>query len=504
MTMRGMGLGGAMLAAWMLAGCAPPQPPKLDVEKQWGDAIGNLGLFPIYPPSEDVMVGDAFLYLPDAQFFNLVRVTAAPLAMLARQFCYQEKDRMVLDTLKDAKDGRVPAAHDDCLPPPVAGKPQEIPQRIAAHDAEAKATHATRLREAAIPRLEVGRFSEGELAGAGLLGNFGAALGIGTSASAALSVELGNLQGLTLDELRGSRLLEGIAVGRVREVRREGRDFPNSLTPMMLIRSLRLADHRGGTRLGETFCRGGFAELDENGARLVVANRVLYAGKVTFEFLNERVTAARFALDFAGAIAGLPQPTATPGLPAAPAIAPPAAPPAGANPLDVQKAQMLATANRIMSLGADGPAKVSARMTTGSFGRLALEKDFHRPAAVGMGAALHFPLWEAAVPASAEQVQEALGYCRESYGLDDKALLAVGNRLWRNYAWAFYLHRRVAERQPQRSGSDPLKAWAEAQEEIGNHLTRDMARAAVAEAKDVARGGRLKPLPANAPVRVRP
>jgi hypothetical protein len=49
-----------------------------------------------------------------------------------------------------------------------------------------------------------------------------------------------------------------------------------------------------------------------------------------------------------------------------------------------------------------------------------------------------------------------------------------------------------------------LKAWAEAQAEIGNHLTRDMARAAVAEAKDVARGGRLKPLPANAPVRVRP
>ena len=45
MAMRGMGLGAVMVVAAGLAACAPPQPPKLDVEAQWREAISNLGMY---------------------------------------------------------------------------------------------------------------------------------------------------------------------------------------------------------------------------------------------------------------------------------------------------------------------------------------------------------------------------------------------------------------------------------------------------------------------------
>lgn len=496
-----------LLAANALASCALPQPPRLDVEQQWSEAVSNLGLFAVYPPSEDVMVGDAFLYLPGAQFFDLVRVTAAPLPLLARQFCYQEQDRMVLDALSDGKSGVVKSASDKdacAFKAPAQGKPPERPQRIVAHDGAVTSAHVTRLREAAIPRLEVGRFTEGELAGAGLLGNFGAALGIGTSAKAAMRLELGNLQSAMLDELRGSRLLEDISVSRVRRVRGTREDYPNALTPLMLARSLQYADQRNGTTLSGQFCRGDFGEIDQKGVRLVVANRVLYAGSVTFDFLSERVLTARLALDFASVLAGMPQKPVVPALPGAPP-APGAGGGGGASPKEefspeVQLAAMMATANRILTLGADKAGQASARLTTGSFGSLAMQRTFVRPAAVGMGAALHVPIGDALVPVSGDQVVETIAYCQATHGTAGRAL---EERLWKNYAWAFYLHRREDEGATRR-GSDPGTALAEAQAEV-RRLRGDEAMSRVDEVPaERLRSGRLPALPANQRVRVRP
>lgn len=522
MAMRGMGLGAVMVVAAGLAACAPPQPPKLDVEAQWREAISNLGMFALYPPSEDVMVGDAFLYLPNSALFDMVRVTSAPLKPLAMQFCYQEKDRMVLDTLKDGKDGRVRAAHDECLPPRGPNKLQQIPQRIAAHDSQTTAMHITRLREEAIPRLEVGRFSEGELAVAGLLGNFGAALGIGASGAAAVRVELGGLQSATLEELRGSRLLEEIAVSRVRRVRSRTDDYPNALTPLMLARSLRLADQRNGSDHFARLCRGDFATLEERGVRVVVANRVLYAGSVTFDFMREQVSTARLALDFASTLAGMPQKPVVPALPGAQTQPQGSGASSGSSSsggsgsgsssgsgqsgsggrkpvtppefdFEAQRAAMLATANRLMTLKADKAGQASGRLTTGSFGNLAMYREFVRPAAVGMGAALQFPVREALLPAGADQVNEALVFCRATEGTASPVLEDV---LWRNLAWSFYLELR--DKDGQRAALEPEDAFG-----------RALQLASILRGKPVGgavepRSARMPALVPSASVRVRP
>jgi hypothetical protein len=507
MTIRGKAFLGILAAAGMLAACAPPQPPKLDVQEQWSEAVNNLGLFAVYPPSEDVMVGDAFLYLPDATFFRLVRVTAAPLTPLARQFCYQEQDRLAMDTRTGGTPGVVKKANDAmaCRADPTArgvggvAAKWHVPQQVAPHNvAEINKGHATRLREAAIPRLEVGRFSEGELAGAGLLGDFGAALGLGASAKSAMRVELQDLQSATLDELRGSRLLEDIAISRVRRVRDRSEDYPNALTPLMLLRSMRYADQRNGTNLSGQFCRGDFRALDDRGVRIVVANRVMYAGKVIFDFLSERVLTARLGLEFASVLAGMPQKPVVPPLPGAPAAGNPPPDPKEST-LQVQLAAMLATATRVMTLDADKPGQASARLTTGSFGSLAMEKTFVRPAAVGMGAALHVPIAEAMLPAGPDQVREAALYCEEVHGV---AAPAMQEQLWRNYRWAFYLHLRDDE--GPRKGLAPNIAWDMARAELVRLRGETAVAAAEAMPKDPLRTGRLPPLPANEPVRVRP
>lgn len=431
------------LATTLLAGACALPPPRLDAEEQWGEAISRLGMFPIYPPSEDVMVGDAFLHLPGAPFFDLVRITAAPRGPLAEQFCWQERDRLVTDRSADGASGAVnPRA--DCDAPQVNGRQH----RIAPVEGPVSAEHATRLREAAIPQLAVGRFSEGEVAGAGLIGSVGASLGVGWSSGTAMRLVLTDLQTLTLDELRGSRLLEEIATDRVRRMRQGGarapRDFPNSLTPLMLARSLQFGDTRGRTQHAQRFCAGDFKALDESGARIVVANRVLYANGITFNFMSESVAAMRLALDVAGALGNPAAAPVVPGLPAVPAAPTPPTPaignaPTAAPDLAAQRAALLAAANRLLTLPASTVGRANARIAMGQFGTLALKEDFVRPAAVGMGAGLHLSIADAAVPASPDQIEDVLRYCEAGFGTRSAALQ---ERLQGNLDWVTYLDRR--------------------------------------------------------------
>jgi hypothetical protein len=431
----------AALSAALLSACALP-PPRLDAERQWGEAIANLGMFPIYPPSEDVMVGDAFLHSPNSQFFDLVRITAAPREMLVEQFCWQEQDRLVSDAVKDGASGAVNPGID--CDPPRSPRPAAIRQRVAPTTGAITLQHVTRLREAAMPTLAVGRFSEGEIAGAGLLGSVGASLGIGWSAGSAVRVELKDLQSMSLDELRGSRLVEEIATSRyARANRGDARDFRNSLTPLMLARSVLLADYRNGTDNAKLFCAGNFDALDSRGARIVVANRVLYANTISFNFISESVAATRLAVSIADALGG----PATPGVPTLPnapsapqgSAAGPAAANASTLSLDAQRAAMLARANQILALEPGGPGQAAARLTVGQFGTLALDRTFARPAAVGMGAALHYPLGDAAVPASVTQIEDVIRFCSTTFGGSQAALL---QRLQANLAWVEYLDTR--------------------------------------------------------------
>jgi hypothetical protein len=440
---------GLPLCLFFLAGCAQSLP-KLDAEKQWREAMENLGMLAIYPPSEDIMVGDAFLFIPAAKLFDAVRLTSAPGEILAEHFCWQEQDRPRLDdrpraaVVADEKAGRAATAAslggvDGGLPGCVGTGPRvgqrdtaqdqkrirEL-RRIVPYDVAPANHHLTRLREEAIPTLEVGRFTEGEIGGAATFGNFGLNLNAASKNQAAMRVELRELQSATLEEIRGQRLIELIALSRWRRTVRDSRqaeDYPSALTPLRLARSLSLADDRNGTSHFAHFCRADFAALDSAGTRILVANRVLYAGGVTFDFMSRDVLALRATLDFASVLANRPQ---------APQVVPfgtgtgaPKPQPGAdndnknkdasadnASELDKELARTLALTNNILTMpGAVGQAQ--ARLTMGRFGNLALQRDFRRPAAVGMGAALHFPIRNAALPVHESQIVDAIMFCRQ-------------------------------------------------------------------------------------------
>jgi hypothetical protein len=469
----------ATLAAAFLAGaCAQPLPPRLDAERQWARAISDLGMFPIYPPSEDVMVGDAFLHLPDARYFDLVRITTAPAELLARAFCFQEDGRFGADATNGGARGTVrtgdlatPAGRDACA----------ARRGIAPAAGPAGDHHLLRFREAQVPTLDVGRFSQGEIAGAGLFGNVAAALGVGWSSASAVRVELGDLQTLSMDEIRGLELLEFIAVERRRRVGATGRDFVTALTPNMLLRSLAQGDIRNGTSWAPHFCSGGFEVLDGRGIRVVVANRLLFANKVTFDFLSESVGAARAALDLTSVLTGAPPPTAAPAPPAA--VPAPAASAAPAEGFEARRAEMLRSVHQILNTNTE-TGRVTGRITAGRFGTLALERTFIRPAAVGMGAALHFSLADAALPAGEDQIEDVLQLCQATYGIRAAPLQ---DRLRANLRWVQYL-------QERRDGMAPANTT----------LVRQRAGEAAVPGEAPLRGAR--PLPAFAPrpdIRVR-
>ncbi len=46
-------------------GRGPAEQPKLSVAKQWNEAIQKLGFEPVYPPVEDIQVGDVFAMITD-------------------------------------------------------------------------------------------------------------------------------------------------------------------------------------------------------------------------------------------------------------------------------------------------------------------------------------------------------------------------------------------------------------------------------------------------------
>lgn len=434
---------GLPLCLFFLAGCAQSLP-KLDAETQWREAMGNLGMVAIYPPSEDIMVGDAFLFIPGARYFDAVRITSAPGEILAEHFCWQEQDRLRLDdrpraaVAADEKAGRAAtAAHlggvDGGLPgcavtgPRVGQRDTAQDQsriralrRIVPYDVAPANPHLTRLREEAIPMLEVGRFTKGEIGGAATLGNFGLNLNAASNNQAAMRVELRELQSATLEEMRGHRLIDLIAISRWWRTNRDTRnarhaeDYANALTPLRLAQSLSLADDRNGTSHFAHFCRADFPALDSAGARILVANRVLYAGGVTFDFMSQDVFALRAALDFASVLANRPQAPQVLGFNATEPTGQGQGQnePTKGSDLDKELARTLALTNNILTLpGAAGQAQ--ARLTTGRFGNLALQRDFRRPAAVGMGAALHFPIRNAALPVHESQIVDAIMFCRQ-------------------------------------------------------------------------------------------
>ncbi len=64
-----------MLIPWcaLLAGCGP-KASELNVQATWGKNLSELGITPIYPPNEDVFVGDIQLLIQNPCDTNCLKL----------------------------------------------------------------------------------------------------------------------------------------------------------------------------------------------------------------------------------------------------------------------------------------------------------------------------------------------------------------------------------------------------------------------------------------------
>src|SRR3712207_5109210 len=83
-----------------IAGCGNGLP-EIDVEGQWQDSMRRLGMFGLYPMTEDVQVGDVLLSVPTEDGvqssrprFSTMRIGPAPRGLVRDALQRQEEDRV--------------------------------------------------------------------------------------------------------------------------------------------------------------------------------------------------------------------------------------------------------------------------------------------------------------------------------------------------------------------------------------------------------------------------
>lgn len=374
----------ALVALLSLAGCQ--SPPELDVERQWADSTRRLNFFGFYPMTEDVRVGNVYLHAPPPDGsasqprFSLQRIGSFRRDDVVRELVSQERDRIHIQPLPARQQNRGSNAGGRAQPEAI----ETIASCAAEHFGHAdSAGCALRLQRSAIPALSVGRITAGQLGAAGLIGNFGARLGLGASSQTAVNISLLNVQEMTLDAWRAARLYQ-----------RHGDDFADIARAEELLAAL------GQLRpdLLPAACNGDRQRLARAGIEVLMVTRVVFAGGVEYSFSNNAETAIRAALDLQSALPGQPR---APVIPALPTATPagrdnPGTPPAQVADLE-RAGQRLADLLKGIT-GESGSAGARAGVTTsfgmGTFGTLALKEEFNRPIAVGAGSRLRMAFHE--------------------------------------------------------------------------------------------------------------
>jgi hypothetical protein len=378
---------GASLLALVTAGCAAT-PPNVDVEADWRDSIRNLGLFALYPLAEDIQPGDVFLHAPGRKDgrFDLTRITSLSRTQLLPHLKRQQDGRLVFAPApaEPKPAAAVDKKDDKAAPPPRAPARPPAPRAADIGHAEDPAA-ALRLRRVAIPAFTAARLTQAQIGGGGTSGNVDFSAAFGAGSKVAVSVTLADLEELSVDAGRAMRMewLYG-PIALYRDMR-----------PEMLLDYIQYAD---GNLLAP-FCRGDWAALSGDKIAFVVANQVLYAHNIQYNFHDEAsaagaLTAAIKAVattvgvdakdgDKEGATPPKPEGNATP-------PAPPAAPVAG-NPganaaaLVAVAAQLSAQVKALEGL-APGTPGVTAKFGVGRLGTATLDFKYSRPMAVGIGA----------------------------------------------------------------------------------------------------------------------
>jgi hypothetical protein len=384
--MRRILIGVAMILAG--AGTSSCQsPPEIDVEHQWANAMGRLNMFGFYPPTEDVQVGDIYLNVPPTgggpslPRFSLVRVASYPKPELLRELKDQQvNDRLAIQPLppKDKSNSA------DAVPPaaPIDGVGNCGAYQIGHADQE---KCLVRLRRSAIPALTVGRVTSAQLGATGILGNVGARLGLGSSSETAIHIYLSNIQELSLDTWRFSRM------GEIGSRKVDGRSWSEDL--FSALGQLR-------PELALPACKGDVSRLQRSNVTVEVINRVVYAGAIEYSFSQNAETAVRLALDLE-AVGGQVKPK-IPSLPAPQGgAASPGADKGGS--VDDATAASNASAARLAGLlgslsgeagSTDPRAGINTSFGIGTFGNLALKVNFNRPIAVGAGSKVRYSFYD--------------------------------------------------------------------------------------------------------------
>jgi hypothetical protein len=366
----------AVFGTALALGACALSPPQIDIEKQWTDAMGRLNLTGLYPPTEDVQIGDVFIHVPNSSAsksgprFSWRRLaTVSPQALLSELRDQQVTYRLAIKPLIAAKDGpperpKVPTGNE--WEKGVSGEPNCKGYHIGnADDMEC----LVRMQRSALPGVEVGRLTDAQIGAAGTFGNLGAKIGLGNSSATAVAITLKDVQELSLDAWRLQRLR---------------REKQASVYYLAWAEDALFQLHQMRHELLQPACNGERERLEREGVEVVVVTRVLYAGTIEYNFTSNAQTAMKLAVDLQSALEGQPQ---------APQV--PASLPKGSGDAATQAATPDAAGQRLASLlssvtGETGTAAAragaSASLGIGTYGNLKLNQTFNRPMAVGAGA----------------------------------------------------------------------------------------------------------------------
>jgi hypothetical protein len=288
-------------------------------------------------------------------------------------------------------------------------------------DAESNTTgtaRVARLRAMAMPTVTVARVTQAAFSGAGLFGNVGAALGLGTSSSVALTIRLESIQESAIDS--------STAFGVLRE---QAYDVMRRVGPDGLLFNI----DQASTGAAKALCEAPnpAALLEQRGIELVLPTRVVYARSVTYEFSRESATALDLALNLAKVTTTRPPATELPGgttaLDPRPAAspAPEAGSAAGASEDIAKRLDGILTV-----LGAARPTTpgVSTSIGVGTSGGLRMVEKFDQPMAAGLGGLFRINPLDALALAHVihgNDPRRSLSASCEIYGVKDAPLVAA-------------------------------------------------------------------------------
>jgi hypothetical protein len=462
----------AFVLALLLAGCGLTRPPEVNVEDQWADAMRRLGMFSVYPATEDVLPGDIYLLVPppygvgawterqyeaivpgvspgfDSRRFSLLRLgslaierpqaaRARPLGTMSlrEHIEEQQRERPRIQPLPSASTEFVATQPQGARRPRI-DTPAGTPGQTYAIGGADQNVIATRLQRSAIPSLTVARVTETQLGAAGILGNFAANLVGSAGGEVGLTIALRDVQELTVEPWRARSLLDAIGPAVF-----DQRVMPGDLLYWLQVLRVGRNDRYN---LRDPACRGDEAALNRQGVQVAVVTRVIYAGSIEYSFSRRVSGAVRAALDLQGTLAQnirqAPQVPAvvvnTGGTSPPPAgsggTTPPATP--GAQARDDLAGRLSALTG--LTSGDGARAGVTTAFGIGTLGTLSLIEIFNRPIAVGAGSRLTMTFHEALAGPDTNRLglrfAATEAACRALLG--DSVMEAARTPLWRAMA----------------------------------------------------------------------